>query len=335
MKVSVIVPVYNVKDFVVKCLESLHRQTLEDYEVIVVNDGSTDGSAELVDAFCSGKEKFRVIHKENGGLMSAWMEGVKHATGEYLGFVDSDDYVDESMFEKLYACAAEHDCDIVMCDRYDVHGNKVTAGSTRVIQPGYYPPEKIHVIHENILPTFGGSHITNARWNKLFRRDLFMENTKYCEHRSKICEDRFITPSCVFSAKSFYYLNEPLYYYVQREGSNHSMPSVILQDVMEMLYGIQRQMLKDKGLYERYGYLVERANLNYLRLMIMRNFAGKGDFKVRVPLAKRVLQSKEYNELVKKYSADMTGKLGVAVKVLFKLKDPALFALVCSYVEKS
>lgn len=335
IKVSIIVPVYNVKDYLLKCLQSIHNQTLDAYEVIVVDDGSTDGCSVIVDEFCKDKEKFRVFHKENGGLMSAWMEGVRHATGEYLGFVDSDDHVDASMFEKLYSCAAEHDCDIVMCDRYDVHGDQVLYNPDSVIAPGYYGEDRIHVIHEHILPTFGGSHITNARWNKLFRRELFMANTQYCEHRSKICEDRFITPSCVFSAKSFYYLQEPLYYYILRAGSNHSMPSEILQDVMEMLYGIQRQMLSDKGLLQQYGHLVEKANMNYLRLMIMRNFAGPGDYKIRLRLAKRILESREYNRLIKKYSRDLNGKLGLAVKWLFKLKSPALFVRVCAMVKKS
>lgn len=335
MKVSIVVPVYNVKDLVIKCLESLHDQTLDDYEVIVVNDGSTDGSGELVDAFCADKEKFRVFHKENGGLMSAWMEGVSHATGEYLGFVDSDDYVDMTMFEKLYDCAAEYSCDIVMCDRYDVRGEQVIYDKKCVIDPGYYSADTIHLIHERILPTFNGSHITNARWNKLFRRELFMGNTKYCEHRSRICEDRFITPACVFSAQSFYYLKEPLYYYVLREGSNHSMPSPALQDVMEMLYANQKQMLQDKGLDAQYTSLVERANLNYLRLMIMRNFAGKGDVRLRKTLAKRILKSDEYRRLIKKYPNDMSGKLGKILRWLFIIKSPALFVGICSFIQRS
>ena len=333
MKVSIVVPVYNVKDFVIKCLDSLHCQTLDDYEVIVVNDGSTDGSGELVDAFCSGKEKFRVFHKENGGLMSAWMEGVSHATGDYLGFVDSDDYVDATMFEKLYACAAEHDCDIVMCDRIDVKAGKSYTSMTQ-LQPGLFTGAQMETIYKNTLPGFDGNHITNSRINKIFRREMFMENTKYCEHRSRICEDRFITPACMFSAKSFFYLPEPLYYYVIREGSNHNMPSQHLQDAMELLHCTQIQYVKDKGMWEAYGQLVERANLNYLRLMIMRNFAGKGDFKKRLPLAKRILQSPEYNAQVKKYKNDLVPKLGTAVKLLFRIKSAALFVVVCSLIPR-
>lgn len=330
MLLSIIVPVYNVRDYLPKCLDSIYNQTFQDYEVIIVDDGSTDGSGELVDTYCRNKEKFHVYHKPNGGLMSAWMEGVQHASGRYFGFVDSDDYIDDKMFSRLTECALKYDCDIVMCDRYDVVGDRITTGSS-CINPGLYQGERMSEIYSRILPTFGGAHITNARWNKIFKRDLFLENTKYCEHRSRICEDRFITPACVFSASSFYYLDEPLYYYVFREGSNHSKASEKLQDAMELLYNTQKQMLRDKGLYNEYGELVERANLNYLRLMIQRNFSGKGDRKLRKRLAKRILDSQEYNYCVKRYQSDLTGRMGLAVRLLFKLKRPDIFVTVCKY----
>ena len=290
MLLSIVVPVYNVKDYLVKCLDSIHKQAFKDYEVIVVDDGSTDGSSDLIDEFCKDKEKFFVYHKPNGGLMSAWMEGVKHTQGQYLGFVDSDDYIHPQMYEKLMNKALENDCDIVMCDRYDVHGDKQIIGSS-CIHPGLYAGSQMDEIYQKTLPTFGGAHITNARWNKIFRRDLFIDNTKYCEHLSRICEDRFITPSCMFSAASFYYLNEPLYYYVFRSGSNHSKASEKLQDTMELLFTMQKQMLKDKGKFEQYGKYAERANLNYLRLMIQRNFSGDGDYTIRKKLATRILKS--------------------------------------------
>lgn len=328
MLVSIIVPVYNVKEYLIKCLDSINKQTLDDYEVIVVDDGSTDGCSQMIDDYCGNKEKFHVFHKENGGLMSAWMEGVAHATGDYLGFVDSDDYIDPTMFQKLIAIALQYHCDIVMCDRFDVKSGEISSGMA-CIAPGLYQGADMEKIYSSILPKFNGKHITNARWNKLFRRELFMRNIKYCEHRSRICEDRFITPSCVFAAKSFYYLDEPLYYYVLREGSNHSKSSVNLQDAMELLYMTQKRMLSDYGLTERYGDLVDKANLNYLRLMVMRNFSGSGDFKTRVYLAKRILNNPDYAYCIKKYKDDLVGKMGAALKILFKIKNPQLFVLVC------
>ena len=331
MLLSIIVPVFNVKAYLLRCLESIAAQTLKDYEVIAVDDGSTDGSGELLDAFCAGKERFRVFHKENGGLMSAWMEGVSHARGRYFGFVDSDDYIAGEMFARMTDCALRHDCDIVMCDRYDVIGEQTKAGHA-CIRPGLYRGADMAEICRKTLPTFGGAHITNARWNKIFKRELFLENTKYCEHRSRICEDRFITPACMFSAKSFYYLDEPLYYYVFREGSNHSKASPQLQDAMELLYETQKQMLRDKGMLEEYGACVERANLNYLRLMIQRNFSGEGDRELRKKLAARILQNGEYRRCVKRYGEDLSGRLGSALKVLFFVNSPALFVDVCRFV---
>lgn len=332
MLLSIIVPVYNVKDYLLRCLESIAAQTLWDYEVIAVDDGSTDGSGELLDAFCRGKERFRVFHKENGGLMSAWMEGVGHAQGRYLGFVDSDDYIAGDMFARMTDIALRCDCDIVMCDRYDVIGETLRRGRA-CIRPGLYREADMPEIYRKTLPTFGGAHITNARWNKLFRRELFLENIRYCEHRSRICEDRFITPACMFSARSFYCLDEPLYYYVFREGSNHSKASPQLQDVMDFLYATQKQMLRDKGMLEEYGEYAERARLNYLRLMIQRNFSGEGDRALRKKLAARILQSEDYRRCIRRYGKDLDGKLGIALKLLFFVNSPALFADLCRFVK--
>lgn len=330
VKISIIVPVYKVEKYLVRCIDSILNQTYKDFELILVDDGSPDNCGDICDEYSKKDNRITVIHKENGGLMSAWMAGVEKVTGDYIGFVDSDDYVDVDMFEKLYQKAKEYNADIVMCDRYDVHGEKINIVNCKCIKPGFYQNEQMDEIYENILPKFSGEHITNARWNKIFKTELFLSNTKYCEHRSRICEDRFITPSCMFGAKSFYYLNEPLYYYVNREGSNHSMPSPKLQDALELLYNVQCQMLKDYGLYDKYGVLLERANLNYLRLLLSRNFAGKGDKKLRKELAKRVLQSKEYKYCVKKHKKDLVDKAGLAVKLAFTLKNPSLFVFIFS-----
>ena len=331
MKLSIIVPVYNVKDYLIRCLESIREQTYNDYEVRIVDDGSTDGSGEIVERYCQGKEKFKVYHKPNGGLMSAWMEGINHASGQYIGFVDSDDYVHPQMYEKLLVKAFENDCDIVMCDRYDIIGETTKIGKS-CVQPGLYCGKMMDEIYQKTLPTFGGVHITNARWNKIFKHELFLSNTKYCNHLSRICEDRFITPACMFSASSFYYIDEPLYYYVFREGSNHSKASEKLQDTMELLYSTQKQMLKDKGMYEKYGEFVERANLNYLRLMILRNFSGPGDKTIRKKMATRILTSKLYARCVREYGKDLYGKLGLVVRILFRIKSSSLFVFACQYV---
>lgn len=102
MQVSVIVPMYNVENYIKECLDSLVNQTLKDMEVIVVNDGSTDGGVEIVESYCKKyPDLIRLVHKENGGLSDARNYGIPYAKGKYIGFLDSDDYVESTMYEKM------------------------------------------------------------------------------------------------------------------------------------------------------------------------------------------------------------------------------------------
>ena len=115
MRVSVIVAVYNVENYLKKCVDSLLAQTKEDLEIILVDDGSTDSSGQICDNYAREDERILVVHKENGGLTSAWKAGIDIATSEYVGFVDSDDWVDRDMYEKLCASAERCHSDIVIC----------------------------------------------------------------------------------------------------------------------------------------------------------------------------------------------------------------------------
>ena len=112
-KISVIVPVYNVKEYLEECLLSIYAQDFQDFEVILVDDGSTDGSGELCDALESSRENLKVIHKSNGGLSSARNEGVRYATGEWLVFVDSDDIIPDNAFSNMMKYA-KHNVDVVI-----------------------------------------------------------------------------------------------------------------------------------------------------------------------------------------------------------------------------
>ena len=116
IKVSVIVPVYNVEAYLERCLDSLVKQTLEEMEIIVVNDGTKDNSQAIIDRYAAAyPQKVISLIKENGGLSDARNYGIPYAHGEYIGFVDSDDYLNVTMYQKLYDRAAETDSDIVFC----------------------------------------------------------------------------------------------------------------------------------------------------------------------------------------------------------------------------
>jgi glycosyltransferase involved in cell wall biosynthesis len=167
IKVSVIVPVYNVELYLEKCLLSLVHQTLQDVEIIVVNDGSKDHSQQIIEKFQQEyPEKIFGFTKENGGLSDARNFGIDRARGKYIGFVDSDDYVSETMFEDMMNIAEKHQAEITICNlqKVDERGN-VTQKLTQL--PGF--PEKI--ILENNMSVF--SDISYFACNKLFRRELF------------------------------------------------------------------------------------------------------------------------------------------------------------------
>lgn len=168
-KVSVIVPVYNVENYLAKCLDSLVNQTYQNIEILVINDGSKDNSEKIIQEYAQKyPEKIKPFTKENGGLSDARNFGIDRATGDYLGFVDSDDYVMPSMFEEMAYLAEKHQSKMVICNiqKVDQNGN-ITQKLTQI--PNM--PEKIDL--EKNLSVF--SDLSYFACNKLFKKELFRE----------------------------------------------------------------------------------------------------------------------------------------------------------------
>lgn len=209
-KVSIIVPVYNVEKYLDKCLDSLVRQTLDSYEVIVVNDGSPDDSQKIIDRYAEKyPEIVRAYNKKNGGLGDARNFGIAKAQGEYVGFVDSDDWVDEKMFEAMYNMAKEENDDIVICDATEINDG----WEDGKLSAGYCGPRNGGVIeHADFI---AHSLEPAVAWNKLYRKALF-HITKFA---TVWYEDIATTPILLSYAERIGYLPVRLYYYRQREGS--------------------------------------------------------------------------------------------------------------------
>ena len=205
-KVSIIIPVYNVEKYIKKCLDSLVNQTLEDIEIIVVNDGSPDNSQKIIDDYVKKYPKLvKSYIKENGGQGSARNYGVKCATGEYIGFVDSDDYVDKNMYKIMYEKAKETESDIVCCNHYEVRNEEL-------IEKKYYNDIKSD---SNITKYILGFP---CPWNKLIKRDLIVKN-KWAFPEKIWYEDYAAIPLLALYANKITDVEEHLYYYLIREGS--------------------------------------------------------------------------------------------------------------------
>lgn len=212
IKISIIVPVWNVEKYINKCLDSLVHQTLDEIEIIVVNDGSPDNSQTIIDKYVKkypGKVKSFI--KENGGQGSARNYGLSKARGEYVGYVDSDDYVEIDMYKKMYDKAKKSDLDIVICGSNNIVNNE------KIIDL-----DKNYFSNNNKLNSYFGRM---AVWNKIFRRNLLINND--IQFRNKVWyEDVDFTIKAISAANKIGYVNEPLYNYLIREGSTMNNSNV-------------------------------------------------------------------------------------------------------------
>lgn len=214
-KVSVIIPVYNAEKYLHKCVDSVINQTLDDIEIILVDDGSTDNSPVICDDYERKHDNIKVFHKENGGLSSARNMGMDKATGEYIGFVDSDDYIAPEMYEKLYHASKKLGCDMAICNYQVVKdSNMLSIGKIEF-------PENRRV-NQNEVRTL--MQTSNKRgflwfvWKSIYKRDLLQQNgVRFIE--GNIIEDTPFNMEAMLCSEGIVFFNEPLYYYEQTDNS--------------------------------------------------------------------------------------------------------------------
>ena len=247
IKVSIIVPVYNVEKYIKKCLDSLVNQTLKDIEVIVVNDGSPDNSQKIIDRYVKKyPDIIKSFIKENGGQGSARNFGLTKAKGEYIGYVDSDDFVELDMYEKMYNKAKEKDLDVVICGSYNV--DEVSLNKEIDLDIIKFDDRKTNAF-------FGRM----AVWNKIYKKELLEKNK--LEFRSKVWyEDLDFTIKVISNAKKIDYVNEPFYDYLIRQGSTMNNSNVDRN--LEILLAFD-QVIKDKKL-KKYKDIIEYLAIDHI-----------------------------------------------------------------------
>lgn len=203
IKVSIIVPVYNVKPYLSRCVTSLLSQTIQDFEIILVDDGSNDGGEKLCDKFKKQyPETIAVVHQKNSGLCEARRAGMRIARGKYIGFVDSDDWADKDMFLKLFEEAEKTQADVTICDCY-----KCGDGMLAFLK-GFRGEDKISV--EEFYRTYSPGFMCN----KLYKRELISKMMN--EHNGVQAEDLCVNLPLFCQLEKLAYVEEPLYYYYQR-----------------------------------------------------------------------------------------------------------------------
>lgn len=210
-KFSVIIPVYNVEKYIHKCVESIKAQTEKDFEVIMVDDGSTDSCSQICDYLVQSGSRFKVIHKENGGLMSAWMRGLEEAKTEYIVFVDSDDWLAPRAFERMWDIVRKYDVDMVVCNFRQIAQGREQRTALEIPQ-GLYEGDKLErEVYPRMLNDgdFQKRGIPVSRWGKIIRKSILMDNLRYCDPRVSYQEDLNIILPVLLDVKRLYILDEP------------------------------------------------------------------------------------------------------------------------------
>lgn len=235
--ISVIVPVYNVRPYLKRCIDSIIAQTYSNLEILLVDDGSTDGSGELCDAYARQDARVQVIHKKNAGQAAARNDAIDIARGSYLGFVDSDDFIDCRMFEILYQDLTEHDAQISIVAFQEFTEEKEATVSRNLMSIECQAGEKI--LQKLLLE----EKIGDFSWNKLYRRELFKE-IRYPVGR--MMEDQGIMYKLVDQCTKVTYRPIRLYFYYQRPDSTlHRRTLKFYEDKWDM--GCQRyQYIREK-----------------------------------------------------------------------------------------
>lgn len=211
MKVSVIVPVYKAEKWLHRCVDSILAQTMEDFELLLIDDGSPDSSGEICDEYAVKDSRVRVFHKENGGVSSARQKGLENARGEYIIHCDPDDWVENNMLEEMIKCAKENDVDMVICDYYseNIDGEELIYNKQDLQQ---------EETSYSVLNKLINQKIHGACWNKLIRRDC-LKGIGFYPFDLIYAEDQLFNAKVLKQDIKIGYLNKAYYHYVVRKGS--------------------------------------------------------------------------------------------------------------------
>ena len=249
LKITVIVPVYNSELWLSRCIDSVLDQTHQNLQVILIDDGSTDSSGKICDDYAKRDKRVEVYHTTNRGLVAARKEGILHAQGNYIGFVDADDYIESDMFETLLHDLCESNADFIHTGYIEETEKSriVTEFEDRVFTFANRE-EKEDIIAKYVLQPENGRHICNSVWSKLFKKDLISKCYPALPDEQQYGEDFLCLCLCILESRVIRLRKRAFYHYVIREGS------LCHQDVM--------------------GKIIEETKLNYHFNHILREYEG-------------------------------------------------------------
>lgn len=244
-EISIIIPVYNVEQYIRKCLDSIQSQTFTDFEAIIVDDSSPDGSIKIAMEFVANDPRFKIITRENGGLSAARNTGLQYAVGKYVAFIDSDDFIAPTYLEKLYNACEQNNADIAYC------------GFTYYFYKSGFKKKQMFIVRDCVMGRdeavsriISDHGLHSYAWNKLYRRSIFTEHK--IEYPTMYFEDVATSPKTFFYTNRLAVTGECLYYYVKRPGSILSTMNVNKINDLLLSVMIISNFLRKNGEYEKF-----------------------------------------------------------------------------------
>lgn len=271
--VSVIVPIYRGEQYLRQCVDSLLAQTLKNIEIILVNDGSPDGCPAICDAYAAQDSRIKVIHKPNGGLVSARKAGLAASTGAFIGYVDGDDWVEPEMYATLLNQAICHDADVVAAGHQEELEGQVVEVLRNPVPCGVYEGERlVREIYPKMLYSgkFSQFGIFSYVWNKLFRRKVLFDNQMYVDDRIFIGEDASCVYPTMLSAKIVVVTESSHYHYRQRVDSSIKTRENAQEEIkkLNVMYQYLKQRFRES---EHAEMLLHQVDYFLLSLLTVRS----------------------------------------------------------------
>lgn len=264
IQISIIVPIYNVAEYLKKCISSILAQTYKNLQIILVDDGSTDGSSQICDDYAKTDKRIEVIHKQNGGLVSARKSGLQIVTGNYVGYVDGDDWIEPDMYEKMIGCMLENSVDMVETQYF------LEAGA----QTKYMESKLAFGIHcrDELIPImlcdddFNECRVQPYLWSKLFKRELLMQHQMQVDESILCGEDMAVVFPYLLDCSSICVMKYAGYHYVQRQ---YSMTSVVHKKEKDQNKALIKYLKEIFERNEKYDMIMLQQLNQYTKSMLL------------------------------------------------------------------
>lgn len=325
---SIIVPVYNVAQYLEQCLDSILQQTFKDFEVILVNDGSTDSSEKICEKFVQKDERFKLITQKNAGLAAARQAGLDVAEGLYIGFVDSDDWLEVEMYQKMINVANESNADIVFCNVYRNEDKKEKA----YFPSGLYSRQEMEtVMFPRLLAGFDKNGEENTirwcNWLRIYKRKLIDEHHICFDKRFRRSQDLPFTFECTIHANTYFYLGDEYLYHNRMNYESLSKGyTKNMWDLIKPLIIYLQDVVNDYNRYDFQNQMNRRAALFVFECCENENKPNNTKtMRERLKTVREIMNDRNARKWVNGMSTSGMKKIHKVYKICFQLKLSWIF----------